>query len=102
MNSQRSLISKLKPTYFWDVDLAILDDANASRLIIDRVFSMGEIHEMNQLIQFYGKKKVVEVLCNLSYIDPKTFNFITKLFNKSAEEFRCYHRKQSNPHYWNS
>ncbi len=85
MNPNNSIISSLKPNYFWDVDLAILDETNASRLIIDRVFSLGEIHEMNQVIHFYGKEKVVEVLCKLSYIDPKTFNFIVKLFNKPAE-----------------
>ncbi|MBE0648953.1 MAG: hypothetical protein IH596_14370 [Bacteroidales bacterium] len=102
MNSKNSILSKLNPNYFWDVDLAILDDTNASRLIIDRVFSLGEIHEMNQVIHFYGKDKVVEVLSNLSYIDPKTLNFIIKLFNKPAEEFRCYQRKQSTPQHWNS
>lgn len=102
MNLQQSLISKLKPNYFWDVDIAILDDTNASRLIIDRVFSLGEILEMNQLISVYGEEKVIEVLCNLSYIDPKTYNFIIKLFNKPAEEFRCFQRKQSTPQHWNS
>lgn len=102
MNSQQSLISKLKPNYFWDVDLAILDDTNASRLIIDRVFSLGEIHEMNQVITFYGEEKVLDILCHLSYIDPKMFNFIIKLFNKPPEAFRCFQRKQSTPQHWNS
>jgi hypothetical protein len=102
MNFHSQLISTLKPQYFWDVNFSGLDDDSASRLIIERVFSLGDLHEMNQVIHFYGEKKVVDVLCNLSYIDPKTLNFIKKLFNKPRKEFRCYKRKQSKSQRWNS
>lgn len=100
MNSGNLLISSLKPQYFWDVDFSALNETSSIRLIIERVFSMGDIHEMNQVITFYGKKKVVEVLCNLSDIDPKTLNFIAKLFHKPRKEFRCYKRMQSMPQHW--
>jgi hypothetical protein len=102
MNSGNLLVPKLNPQYFWDVDLACLNESADSRLIIERVFSLGEPHEMNEVIRFYGKNEVVEVLCNLSYIDPKSFNFITKLFNKPRKEFRCYKRMQSKPQRWSS
>ena len=101
MNSGNLLISKLKPQYFWDVDILGLNDTSASRLIIERIFSMGDIHEMNHVIRFYGVEKVIEVLCNLPYIDPKTLNFITILFNKPHKEFRCYQRMRSKPQHWN-
>ena len=102
MNSKNFIIAELKPQYFWDVDLSGLNEDSARRLIIERIFSLGDIHEINLVINFYGEKKVVEVLSNLTYIDPRTFNFITKLFNKSGEEFRCYQLKQSKPRYWSS
>ena len=102
MNSENSVLTELNPQYFWDVDLSGLTETSASCLIIERIFSFGDIHEINHVIHFYGKEKVVEVLCHLTYIDPKTFNFITKLFNKPAEEFRCYQRMQSKPRYWSS
>ena len=102
MNSKNNIIARLKPRYFWDVDLSGLNEASASRLIIERIFSLGDIRELNDVINFYGEKKVMGVLCNLTYIDPKTFNFITKLFNKPGEEFRCYQIKQSKPRYWSS
>jgi hypothetical protein len=100
MNSESHLIPKLKPQYFWDVDLSALHDDNSRRLIIERVFTLGDMNEMNEVIRFYGKKNTLEVLCNISYIDSKSFNFILKLFNKPAEEFRCYQLKQSKPQYW--
>ncbi len=100
MNSGNLILSKLNPQYFWDVDLTALDEALSSRLIIERVFSLGDMQEMNQVMQFYGKEKVVEILSNLTYIDPKSLNFISKLFNKPREEFRCYILKQSKPQHW--
>jgi hypothetical protein len=102
MSSKNSIISGLKPQYFWDVDFSALNDTSSTRLIIERVFTMGEVHEMNQVIKFYGEKRVVEVLCNLAYIDPKTLNFITKLFNKPRNEFKCSKRMQSMPQHWSS
>jgi hypothetical protein len=100
MNLQSQLISTLNPHYFWDVDVSGLNDDKACRLIVERVFSLGDMHEMNQVINFFGENKVIEMLCNLDYIDPKTFNFIIKLFNKHREEFRCHQVQQSKPQYW--
>lgn len=100
MNRQSQLISTLNPHYFWDVDVSGLNDDKACRLIIERVFSLGDMPEMNQVISFFGENKVIEMLSELAYIDPKTLNFITKLFNKPGEEFRCYQLQQSKPRHW--
>ncbi len=100
MNSGNLILSKLNPQYFWDVDFTALDEALSCRLIIERVFSFGDLKEMNHVLHFYGTQTVVDVLSNLSYLDPKTLNFISKLFNKPREEFRCYMRKLSKPQHW--
>jgi hypothetical protein len=102
MKPDSSIISQLNPRYFWDIDLSRLNEASGRRLIIERVFSLGEIYEMNIVINFYGKNKVVDVLSNLPYMDPKTLNFISKLFNKPLKTFRCHQLQQSRPQYWNS
>jgi len=102
MEPANSIISKINPQYFWDVDLSKLDDNFSCRLIIERVFSLGEIPEMNVLISFYGREKTVDILCNLPYIDPKTLNFVSRLFHKPLKSFRCYRLKQSKPQHWNS
>ena len=100
MNSKLQILEKLNHQYFWDIDFSESDDATSSRLIIERVYSLGEIHEMNQVIQFYGENHVIDVLSSLPYIDSKTLTFISKLFNKPLKEFRCYKRKLSKSQHW--
>lgn len=102
MKEESSLIAKLNPNYFWDVNLSGLEVHSSCRLIIDRVFSLGEIHEMNLLIRNYGRDKVLDVLCNLNYLDPKTLNFVSRLFHIPLKAFKCYHLRQSKSRHWNS
>ncbi|MEI6050162.1 MAG: hypothetical protein WCS03_14760 [Bacteroidota bacterium] len=71
-------------------------------MIIERVFIFGNLKEIKFLIDYYGKKEIVEELCNLNYLDPKTLNFVSKLFNKPLESFKCYTRKQLMTQHWNS
>jgi hypothetical protein len=102
MNTKKHIITRLNPRYFWDVDLSELDEISSCRLIIERVFTLGEVNEMNLVISFYSREKVLDILCSLPYLDPKTLNFVSKLFHKSVKSFRCYQLKQSKPQFWNS
>lgn len=101
MNSSQKLVSALNPQYFWDVDLSAVNQATSCRLIIERVFSLGEIKEMKEVIRYYGVEKTLDVLRNLTFIDRKSLNFISRFFNVPSEEFKCYSIKQSKPIYWN-
>jgi hypothetical protein len=92
----------LKPQYFWDVDISDHGNHISKRLIIERVFSFGNMKEIKFLIDYYGKKEIIEVLCKLNYLDPKTSNFASKLFNKPKKSFRCYTRKQLMTQHWDS
>ena len=100
MNSPNNIISQLKNNYFWDVDINRLDQESDKRLIIERVFSLGSLKEINLIMEHYGRKIVLEVLYNINYLDPKTFNFITKLFKVPKKNFKCYTRKQLKPIHW--
>jgi hypothetical protein len=96
-------ISKdLNPQYFWDVDIRRLDTLISKRLIIGRVFELGTSKEINLIIKYYGSGEVVDVLKRLNYIDPKTLNFVSKLFKISLKSFKCYTRKQLNHQHWDS
>jgi hypothetical protein len=96
-------ISKdLNPQYFWDVDLEGLDVKRSKKIIIERIFVMGTSKEINLVIKYYGIREVLDVLKNLNYIDPKTLNFVSKLFKISLQSFKCYTRKQLNQQHWDS
>jgi hypothetical protein len=102
MNKKINIPKDLKPQYFWDVDINKLDSDRSKRLIIERIFTLGTAKEITLVIKYYGSKEVVHVLKKLNYIDPKTLNFISKLFNVSIQAFKCYTLKQLNPQHWNS
>jgi hypothetical protein len=91
----------LKSQYFWDVDISDNGSHISRRLIIERVFSFGTLTEIKLLIDHYGKKEVIEEICNLNYLDPKTLNFVSKLFNKPKKSFKCYTRMQLMAQHWN-
>ena len=100
MTEHLNISEDLNPQYFWDVDIKGLDVRRSKRLIIERIFVMGTSKEINLIIKYYGTREVVEVLKNLNYIDPKTLNFVSKLFKISLPSFKCYTRKQLNQQHW--
>lgn len=97
-----SILEALKPQYFWDVDFSGLNDNSAKRLIIERTFNFGTVHEIKQVISHYGKDEVINVARHLNYIDSKTLNFISWIFKLPKKEFKCFTRMQSKPMFWNS
>jgi hypothetical protein len=102
MDKKKNIINKINPRYFWDIDISKLDVSSSKRLIIERVFSMGKLEEMVELLNFYGKREVVYTLSEINYLDPKTLNFVAKLFGKPKSNFKCYSRIPSNLRFWNS
>ena len=102
MKLKNNIIEQLNPQYFWDVDIDKLHSEKASRLIIERIFSLGNLQEINLVIEFYGNNHVVEVLLNLNYIEPKTLNFISKLFRLPESKFKCHTQKQLKTQHWSS
>ena len=96
-----ALIEQLNNAYFWDVDITNLDEKKSKRLIIERVLNYGNLNEIKLIKNFYGIKEIRSTLCKLSYIDPKTLNFISLLFQVPKTKFKCYTRKQLTNQPWN-
>lgn len=96
------ILEKLDPGYFWDVDLSSLDVNRSPRLIIERVFSMGSLKDIRLIMEFYGESKILSILQNVNYLDRKTLNFVSKLFNAPLNTFKCYRRKQLMHQHWHS
>jgi hypothetical protein len=98
--AKSDLVEKLSPHLFWDVDIALLEQEKSKRLIIERVFALGNSQEIMLVVNYYGKPTILNVLKKLNYIDLKTLNFISKFFNVPVNKFKCYTRKQSIPQHW--
>ena len=71
MRSNSDIIKKLTNQYFWDVDLSGLGTPSAKRIIIERIFTLGDIDEIKLVISYYGKDDVIDVLKNISYLDHR-------------------------------
>lgn len=96
-----TLLSQLNEACFWDVDITKLDEQKSKRLIIERIIQFGNLNEIRLIKQFYGVETVISTLCQLNYIDPKTLNFVSLLFQTPKTKFRCYTRAQSMSQHWN-
>ena len=94
------LLEKINPDYFWDVRKELLDEILSRKLIIERVFSRGNLAEIDLVSDFYGAETIIGILRSLSYLDPKTLNFISLKFNIPKSKFRCYRRRQSMRRFW--
>lgn len=89
------LIKQLNRNYFWDIKYHEIDQEKSKRLIIERVFNLGNLNEIKMILNVYGKETVVTTLCNLNYIEPKTLNFASLLFQIPKSKFKCYTKAQS-------
>jgi len=82
---------------FWDVDFDKLDyDAKAS-FVIERVFERGDVEDIRQCRRYYGDEKVIEALLKAKFLRLDTLHFVSAIFEKPLESFRCYALRQSNP-----
>ena len=92
---------KFSKSLFWDVDASKFDYQKHAGHIIPRVFMRGKLNDMLEVLRYYGKEKVKNVLLHTRYLDKKTLAFSANYFNVSKDNFRCYKLSQSTPQLWN-
>lgn len=74
---------------FWDVHRKHLDLKNNQRLIIERVFSRGNLDEYAQVVNYYSEKEITEVVTRAGSLDKKTLNFISNTYNINPKELNA-------------
>ena len=58
--SHRPDLTKFRKTLFWDTTIENIDFTAHSRYVINRVFERGNKAEIQEVIRFYGKAKIIE------------------------------------------
>ncbi|MEI6696963.1 MAG: DUF6922 domain-containing protein [Bacteroidia bacterium] len=96
----QNFISSINPRYFWDVNTTELDPLKSKRFIIERVLTLGNLKEVKLVLAAYGKPEVIQELCKLNYLDPKTLQFVSVLFGIPKNKFKCYKRKPLTHQHW--
>ena len=90
----------LSRVIFWDTDYDKIDWEKKARFVIERVVTRGNWSDWLAIQEFYGIDRIRNEMLRTRYLDKKTLNFLSKLFDVSKEQFRCYTLQQLNPGHW--
>nr|WP_188932205.1 hypothetical protein [Puia dinghuensis] len=78
-----------------------MDWQRAFRTVIERVLDRGKDQEVEELIRFYGRDKVFEVLKEYPiYLMDHSLVKACALFKINKEDTVCYKRKVARGHGW--
>lgn len=59
-------LSKFHRSRFWDTKMELVNWVRDYKWVIKRIFEFGNEEEMSEIIHFYGKEKVKQVLDNIT------------------------------------
>jgi hypothetical protein len=93
-------IPDFSPYLFWDVKRQDFDYETNKRFMIERVCSRGTEADWKELFRYYGQDTVRKEIVHLSYLDNKTLNYLSVIFQIPKSKFKCYRNKQSRPNFW--
>jgi hypothetical protein len=86
---------------FWDFRYDDIEWRKEYLTVIARVIERGNPKEWTEMIRFYGKTQVIDVLKNkLKFLPDYAIDDIRDYFPLRKEELLCYTRKQSRPGQW--
>ena len=100
-DTKKSIIDRLSPYLFWDVDKATLDMDTHRAYIIKRVLEYGQLEDWRLILSHYTHPVIIDVIKNVRDLAPRALAYIATISNTPIQEFRCYTTKQSNPIHWN-
>jgi len=81
---------RLRKSLFWDVPANSLDLDNNKRLILERVFSRGNIEEFRSVNRYYSREEIRETVKQIGHLDNKTIHFISRTYQIKPDDFKCY------------
>jgi len=86
---------------FWEFVYETIDWQKAYCTVIERVLDRGSDEEWEEMLRFYGKDKVLQVLkFESTYLMDHRIEKACAYFNLRPEELRCYMRKQLRRGHW--
>jgi hypothetical protein len=86
---------------FWEYDYKKINWRKGAVIVIERVLDRGNEEELEELIRFYGRKKVRQVLqYGTIYLIDHSIERACAYFKLKPEELVCYVRKRSKPGHW--
>ncbi len=91
---------ELRPSLFWDIDVKTIDFEKHRSSIIERILMRGRLEEFREMLLFYGRDVVKNVVLDARYLDKYSLAFCSAIFHIPITEFRCYKLAQLSPQHW--
>jgi len=86
---------------FWDWKYEAIDWDKNYLSIINRVIERGTDEEIQELIRFYGKPKVINALVKeIKYLPDYVVEKVEHYFGLKKEDLACYERKLARRGHW--
>ncbi len=92
---------ELRNSLFWDTDTSQLNWETHAKYVIERVIHRGTWNEFKQILGYYGRKKIKNIIKNLRYMDVRVMYFCSLYFDIPLTELRCYNTRQLKQTHWN-
>lgn len=86
---------------FWEFDYDSFDWQRSYRTVIERVIEFGMPEELEIMIDFYGRARVVRALkADIPYLTNMGVETACTYFQLNKTELKCYTKKQSTKEHW--
>ena len=86
---------------FWEYRFDEMDWNTGIRIIIERVLDRGNEEDWQEMIRYYGRDTVIDVLKNAPiFLMDHSIERACAYFHFKPEELHCYHRKKERKGFW--
>ena len=74
---------------FWDVRPETIHPEQHAGWLARRVLEFGDWPDWQQLVKYYGRERLAEVLKEVRSLEPRALAFCMAWFNLPSDSFRC-------------
>lgn len=102
MGLKRKVLPKIHPKFFWDTNFRKLDWEKACIPIIARIIERGGQNEIDEIIKYYSREKIVNTIRDEIHFLPnyaidRAIDFFPEL---KKEEMHCYLNRKDRTYNW--
>ncbi len=102
MNKSFINTPNLHPKFFWEFRFDEIDWEGAYKMVIGRIIERGGQKEIDEIINFYGRNKVVSTIRDeISFLPNYAIEEALKFFPElKKEEMYCCLNRKDKPYDW--
>jgi hypothetical protein len=95
-------IPNLDPKFFWEFIFDKINWERSYKMVIARIIERGSQDEIDEIIRFYGREKVITAVRDEIYFLPNyAIEDALKFFPElTKEEMYCYLNRKDKPYHW--